>query len=204
MLCSCINVAVVWWCREPHTCTFFSLCAQLRWTCDSCSFQKRRGSYQSLHLQKVSNCTVRLLQVVHGAIHVIDCHNTSLWSTSHQLRLHDSSNLSCHVTVSAGAIVEDCTNLVFYAATTSLDVKDFNWLKSGISSPNYKIEPEATAAEKEPSVLAASEPLLQSGLPGGEADGFLDIDTNTQEVTGVVGSIEERCATESCDGDDEL
>jgi hypothetical protein len=68
------------------------------------------------------------------------------------------------VKILAGAILEDCTRVTFYTthtntattATTSatdkhdgnhtgstLDVRDFNWLRSGVPSPNYSIQQES-------------------------------------------------------------
>jgi hypothetical protein len=41
--------------------------------------------------------------------------------------------------VSAGAILEECTRIVF-SSSSQLDVKDFDWLRNGVPSPNYTIE----------------------------------------------------------------
>jgi hypothetical protein len=50
------------------------------------------------------------------------------------------------VKISAGAILEDCTRVTFYTNTTTaaaLDVRDFNWLRSGVPSPNFSIQQES-------------------------------------------------------------
>jgi hypothetical protein len=60
------------------------------------------------------------------------------------------------VKISAGAILEDCTRVTFYTNTntatdthgnnhtgSALDVRDFNWLRSGVPSPNYSIQQES-------------------------------------------------------------
>jgi hypothetical protein len=51
------------------------------------------------------------------------------------------------VKISAGAILEDCTRVTFYTntstTTAALDVRDFNWLRSGVPSPNYSIQQES-------------------------------------------------------------
>ena len=76
-------------------------------------------------------------------VHVTDCHQLTLYLESQQLRLHESTDLYCHVKISAGAILEDSTRLRFYHNADTdgtLDVRDFNWLRSGVPSPNFSIE----------------------------------------------------------------
>jgi hypothetical protein len=73
------------------------------------------------------------------AIHVTACHKCSINAYAQQLRLHESSDLLCEVEVAAGAILEDCTRLVF--VSDSIEVKDFNWLRTGVPSPNFQIRP---------------------------------------------------------------
>ena len=107
---------------------------------------------QALHLVAVSHSTVQVFHPIQGAVHVTDCHDTVIRLQSQQLRLHESTNLQCHVNVSAGAILEDCSSITFYSSNKSeLDVKDFNWLRNGISSPNYSIE-----LEEEPELMKSS------------------------------------------------
>jgi Tubulin binding cofactor C len=72
------------------------------------------------------------------------------WLSCQQLRLHQSSQLDIYLDVTAGAILEDCTRLVFYRQQEqehdddkhqqhSLSVQDFGWLRPGVPSPNYQI-----------------------------------------------------------------
>lgn len=93
-----------------------------------------------------------------GTVHVTNCHNLKLvLKESQQLRLHDSTDLTCHVNATIGAILEGCTRIVFAippaVSTTSstlsseqnetqvllLDAKDFDWLRTGVPSPNFKV-----------------------------------------------------------------
>jgi hypothetical protein len=108
-----------------------------------------------------------------GAVHVTNCHVVTLvLSETQQLRLHDSTDLTCHVPNPAtiGAILEGCTRIVFVIPPSSssvqqsaiasnyrpaedsrasaatrqptpplLDAKDFNWLRTGIPSPNFSV-----------------------------------------------------------------
>lgn len=87
--------------------------------------------------------------MIQGAAHVTKCRHSVLTLRVQQLRLHESSDLTCRVAVSAGAILEECNRIAFFqiilaAASTShhhpLEVKDFDWLRNGIPSPNYTIE----------------------------------------------------------------
>jgi hypothetical protein len=86
-----------------------------------------------------SKTTIRVTEPVSSAIHVTDCHDCSVHAKAQQLRLHESTDLKCHVDLVAGAILEDCTRLLF--VSNNVDVKDFNWLRTGIPSPNFRIEP---------------------------------------------------------------
>jgi len=86
--------------------------------------------------------------MVYGAIHVTDCHDTLVMSQSQQLRLHESIDLRCHCSVTGGAILEDCSRIVFYRSI--MDIKDFNWLKREIPSPNFRVEEEESGENTEP------------------------------------------------------
>lgn len=59
--------------------------------------------------------------------------------------MHDSRALKCRVTVGSGPILEDCTDILFYASSKNdmvHDAKDFNWLRNGVPSPNFCIVKE--------------------------------------------------------------
>jgi hypothetical protein len=62
--------------------------------------------------------------------------------------------LTFNAEVTAGAILEDCTGLVFYSE--AIEVKDFNWLRSGIPSPNFEIKPPLNSKPSEEPTTAAS------------------------------------------------
>jgi hypothetical protein len=132
---------------------------------------------QGLHLMNLSHVTIFVTHLMStGAVHVTNCHMVTLiLSETQQLRLHDSTDLTCHVPNPAtiGAILEGCTRIVFIIPPSSvqpsiapihgsaqdwdsagtrqekqkqppptpplLDAKDFNWLRTGIPSPNFSV-----------------------------------------------------------------
>lgn len=74
------------------------------------------------------------------------CQEITLYATCHQLRMHESTHLDCHVKVGSGPVLEDCTGIIFYAFQENdlvYDAKDFNWLRNGVSSPNFHIVKES-------------------------------------------------------------
>jgi hypothetical protein len=103
-------------------------------------------------LQHLVDCCVRLVVVgsgiIEGAVHVTACRNVQLYLKCHQLRLHDSTDLHCHVFVVAPPVLEDSSGIVFYTLSEEdnsaaiRDAKDFNWLRNGIPSPNFSIVEE--------------------------------------------------------------
>ena len=106
----------------------------------------RNGSYKALHIQNVTNCIIHITNTIDGAIHVTACEEMILYATCHQLRLHESAHLQCHVKVGSGPILEECTDIILYAYHESdlvYDAKDFNWLRNGIPSPNFRIVKES-------------------------------------------------------------
>lgn len=104
----------------------------------------RRGFYQSIHLMDVCDSSILITNSIDGAIHVTDCHNLTLRSTCQQLRLHGSTGLECYVLFKGGAILEDCSRVTFWKRRDAPvgDIRDFNWLKNGIPSPNFIVEEE--------------------------------------------------------------
>ena len=124
----------------------------------------RQYNVKELHISNVSNSTIiASTDAITGAMHVTSCHDVKLVCQAfHQLRIHESSDLRIHIhnaAASGGAILEDCTDLVFYVTVPSnvngvgritaggdpcnlLEVKDFNWLRNGIPSPNFIVETE--------------------------------------------------------------
>jgi len=111
------------------------------------------SSYKSVHLLDVVRSTVVIANVVEGAVHVTGCHHTrlQLGGSCQQLRMHESTRVQCCIGgrgVMAGAILEGCRRIQFFVDPKAgndgdhpaLDVKDFNFLKKGVPSPNYTIE----------------------------------------------------------------
>jgi hypothetical protein len=70
-----------------------------------------------------------------------------LYATCHQLRMHESKDLKCHVKVGTGPILEDCTGIILHASgeenDLTYDAKDFNWLRNRVPSPNFCIVKES-------------------------------------------------------------
>lgn len=103
----------------------------------SCS----QASYKSVHLLSCQRSLIRVSNSIQGAVHATKCVHSELHFQCHQLRLHESYDLRCFVRVSTGAILEDCRRIVFFTKPSDeLDVKDFNFLKQGVPSPNFQIE----------------------------------------------------------------
>lgn len=105
---------------------------------------------KELHISHVSDSIIWACGTpIAGALHITGCSNVQLHVHSfHQLRIHECNNFQCHVqqpASSGGAIMEDCTNMTFYimsqstADNSAFEVKDFNWLRNGIPSPNFRI-----------------------------------------------------------------
>jgi len=134
----------------------------------------------TLHIVQANDTKIFVQSDSLRAIHVTDCHNgSSIHARAQQLRLHESTDLTCTVDLAAGAILEDCTRLVFYNTTTSssssssptnssnnnLEVRDFNWLRTGIPSPNFKIiQAEPITTQQEPVNIRETENDFSSPL----------------------------------------
>ena len=136
----------------------------------------------------LSHVSIHVTQaMVTGNVHVTNCHHVTLvLKEGQQLRLHDSTDLTCHVNVTICAILEGCTRIVLAIPpqstpststqsenplknpenidslikneqdqTVLLDAKDFDWLRSGIPSPNFTVVEKGTPSQpSEPSEKA--------------------------------------------------
>jgi Tubulin binding cofactor C len=118
------------------------------------------GRYKSLHLVNVRGSSIVVPNVIQGAVHVTNCHSSQLTASAQQLRLHDCRDLTCIVSVSAGAIMEGCQRMAFVnsASDQTLDVKDFDWLRHGIQSPNFTIQ-NASAVPTTSAPMTVLDPL---------------------------------------------
>lgn len=118
-----------------------------------------------MHIQNVTNCVIHITNTIDGAIHVTACQEMILNATCHQLRMHESTHLECHVMVGSGPILEDCTDIIFFACQESdlvYDAKDFNWLRNGVPSPNFRIVKESDEhMDLDPSHHVTSNPIEQ-------------------------------------------
>lgn len=114
-------------------------------TIASTFFNYSHGRYKAVHFVNVHDSSIQLENAVQGAVHVTQCHHTSFSILqTQQLRLHESHHIECHVLVTAGTILEDCHHVTFCAMTadaSTADIKDFNWLRTDIPSPNVVVQP---------------------------------------------------------------
>jgi hypothetical protein len=93
-----------------------------------------------MHLVDTAHVTIVVSQSIASSIHITNCQQCELTARSQQLRIHESTELRFHVQLVAGAILEESKDIVFVGGN-DLDVKDFNWLRTGVPSPNFRIEP---------------------------------------------------------------
>ena len=127
------------------------------------------GSRPSLHLQHIHNCKIYISEPTLGPVHVTNCHSSTIHCSCYQLRIHDSKDVTFHVWVRSGPIIEDCTDIKFVGdyysdgekktmnenddgAAQSIvgrnmywDVKDFNWLRALRKSPNFVVVPMSSS-----------------------------------------------------------
>lgn len=90
----------------------------------------------------VHNSSIKIGNRVDGAIHVTSCKSTDIHGASHQLRIHESSDLEFHVCVDTGPILEESTNICFFKRSKGnalLEAKDFDWFRDDKPSPNFRI-----------------------------------------------------------------
>ena len=118
-------------------------------------------SYISITLQFVRNSVILLHNsIIHSSIHISNCYGCKIYiNQTQQLRIHNSYDLKMYITHSivAGAILEECQRITFYDhcddnfichdeqkqevknGHNNLNVRDFEWMRNGIPSPNYEI-----------------------------------------------------------------
>jgi Tubulin binding cofactor C len=169
----------------------------------------RYAGIREFHMVNVSHSTIRMdTDKISGAIHVTQCHNVQLQIHSfHQLRIHESSNLQCHIShgdACGGIILEDSSLLVFAVKANKektfmengnilplLDVKDFNWLRNNIPSPNFRVEVAIDNEEEE---------LTTSTKGAISSDPKIDLDTVDAQIAIPIMSLPEQDE----ESDDEL
>jgi Tubulin binding cofactor C len=158
------------------------------------------GHYKAIHFVSVHESSIHLEKPVEGAIHVTQCQHSSFVITwSQQLRLHESHHVECHIQVTAGTILEDCHHVTFYTdeGSNAADIKDFNWLRADIPSPNFAIQRgrcETAVPTARHQNLMLSTPAVTFGLAAQGPASQADVELSEQNE--VEASIE--------DNDDEL
>ena len=95
----------------------------------------RHKVLEALHLVQVTSTKVVVMHPIASSIHITDCHDCWIEGKSQQLRIHGSQNLSISVDLVAGAIIEGSQDIVFQRM---VEVKDFDWLREGMPSPNFR------------------------------------------------------------------
>ena len=90
------------------------------------SFLSSDKSVQALHIVGSSYLTICVREPIQSAVHITSFQHVQLTAVAQQLRLHESTDLTRRVQLHAGAILEDCTRVVFFVEKeTDVDVEDF-------------------------------------------------------------------------------
>ena len=122
---------------------------------------KLYGALLTLHINKLENCKV-FCGPVSSSVFVENCKDCTFVLACQQLRVHTTLDTRFYLYVTSNAIVEDCQRVGFapynwdYKEMTEhfefsgigdkennwALVKDFNWLRTDLQSPNWYIIPE--------------------------------------------------------------
>mmetsp|Transcript_48163 Transcript_48163/g.145497 ORF Transcript_48163/g.145497 Transcript_48163/m.145497 type:complete len:458 (-) Transcript_48163:155-1528(-) len=130
-----------------------------------------KGIYQSVHLVDLEASEVSVTRPIAGPAHISLCRNSIFRAACHQFRMHDSTGFTCHIHVGAGPIIEGCKDIIFFGDYYRLfpenectseasenkfrEVKDFNWLRTMIKSPNFEVRESSEKASYEQHESAA-------------------------------------------------
>ncbi|KAK3716924.1 hypothetical protein RRG08_026714 [Elysia crispata] len=118
------------------------------------------GAPSAIHINKLNRCTI-FCGPVPGSIFIRECIECTFVLACQQLRIHSTTNSEFYIHVTSKAIIEDCNKVKFapynwkyetleedYTATglskqrNNWDkVDDFNWLATGVHSPNWSVIP---------------------------------------------------------------
>jgi hypothetical protein len=218
----------------------------------------------SLYIVGMKNCHLSIGDdsIVEAAIHITDCHRSSITAASaqskqptsaatgpQQIRIHESSHLEisfylsqlgdgCAESPSSAYLVQHCrtavilensTNILFVMLVgklgqghrldwseqsanqdfednapkhgrTILEVKDFNWLRAGIASPNFEIKEELSWRARNTQRIEQNEVKL----PTFSGQNRTSIGSGNEEMmTGVISAVpastvESRSAPHNC------
>jgi len=69
-------------------------------------------NFKACYVKNVNNSRI-YLGSINGGAHINDCQNCKFYLTTHQLRIHKTSNSLFSIIVSSNPIIEDCNNLLF-------------------------------------------------------------------------------------------
>lgn len=117
-----------------------------------------KGYPSAMRINKVINSKI-FCGPVCRSIFITDCFDSTFQLACQQLRIHTTGNTKFYIHVTSKAIIEDCEDLGFSTYTYNYekinehflnsklardvnnwnDVDDFNWLKLGVPSPNWKV-----------------------------------------------------------------
>jgi hypothetical protein len=166
---------------------------------------------QALQLLDTTHTTIDLQYApIQSAVHVTGCHHlTLLCLESQQVRLHESTHLTIHIhNCSASAILEDCSDILFVVTQQqqqqqqTFEAKDFNWLRMGIPSPNFRIEQATYQNEHDVEGQPPASSIL-SGEKAADVPGITNTTTDEAATNEVVLSGEP-VHQEDDEDDDEL
>jgi len=148
---------------KNHTSLFTESKAFLIRDLNSCNVLVE-GTYSSLHIINIKDCTIRMKTPIPGPVHVTNCHDTSIHlAFCRQLRIHDCTNVRFYIHATSGPIIEGCKDMKFYQCdyvsngidnfekeqNLYWDVKDFHWLKNLVKSPNFDVHNEMVRKKEE-------------------------------------------------------
>ena len=122
---------------------------------------KLYGALLTLHVNKLQNCKI-FCGPVSSSVFIDNCKDCVFVLACQQLRVHTTFDSNFYLHVTSNAIVEDCSRIGFAAFNWAYEelpkhlelaglndkennwalVKDFNWLRTDVQSPNWSIIPE--------------------------------------------------------------
>ena len=171
-------------------------------------FNPSMARYQSIHIVGATGCTISVSPAcpVAGPVHATSCRGgTSVSVACRQLRVHDCDGATFDVHVRSGPIIEGCRDVTFRGeyrpdaaeavaegeADQNMyhDVKDFNWQRAGMKSPNFVVVP----------VLSPGLGVPPSGGGAAAADGQGAVSASA----GVAAPADQRRGEEGSDGEED-
>lgn len=95
-----------------------------------------QGCASTVRFESITNCTL-VCGPVRSSVFVSKCHNCTVAVACQQLRVHESSDLSCYVHLTSGGIIEDTKNISFAPYQVSYPGLDADFVEAGLSrDPN--------------------------------------------------------------------